>query len=118
MGFSESYKEFLVDQLSGFGSVTIKRMFGGGGVYRDGLMFGLVDDDMLYLKVDATSQADFEEVGSRPFVYQPGNGKAVQMSYWRAPEICMDDQSELLKWCGKAMQAATRAAQKKPKSKK
>lgn len=118
MGFSETYKDFLIDQLSGFGSVTIKRMFGGGGVYRDGLMFGLVDDDMLYLKADATSQADFEAVGSMPFVYQPGTGRAVQMSYWRAPETCMDDPSELQKWCGKAMQAAMRAAQKKSKPKK
>ena len=48
---------------------------------------------------------------------QPGNGKSVQMSYWRAPEICMDDQTELLQWCEKAMQAAVRAAQKKPKPK-
>ncbi len=117
MGFSESYKDFLFDQLAGFGSVTIRRMFGGGGVYLDGLMFGLVYDDMLYLKADATSQAAFETAGSRPFVYQPGNGKSVQMSYWRAPEICMDDQTELLQWCEKAMQAAVRAAQKKPKPK-
>ena len=115
MGFSESYKDFLIDQLAGFGSVTIRRMFGGGGVYRDGLMFGLVDDDILYLKADATSQPDFEAVGSTAFVYQPGNGKAVQMSYWRAPETCMDDQAELLHWCGIAVQATKRTTQKKPK---
>ena len=56
MSVSASFKEFLIEQMAGFGPVTIRAMFGGAGVYHDGLMFALVDDDALYFKVDETSQ--------------------------------------------------------------
>jgi DNA transformation protein len=70
-------------------------MFGGAGVYREGVMFALVSDGEVYLKGDATSRAEFREAGRRPFVYQKA-GKAVEMSYWSLPEAAIDD-SELLK---------------------
>ena len=56
MSVSASFKEFLIEQMAGFGPVTIRAMFGGAGVMRDGLMFALIDDEVLYLKADDDNQ--------------------------------------------------------------
>ena len=61
--------EFIRDLFAQFRPVTVKRMFGGAGIYCQGLMFGLVFDGAIYLKVDETSVPDFEREGSRPFTY-------------------------------------------------
>ena len=53
--------------MAGFGPVTIRPMFGGAGVYHDGLMFALVDDEVLYFKVDETSRPAFEAENLPPF---------------------------------------------------
>lgn len=64
----------LKDVFWQFGSVSARRMFGGYGVYHDGLMSGLVADDILYLKVDAESVGRFTELGLDPFEYEK-NGR-------------------------------------------
>ena len=65
-------------------------MFGGAGVFRDGIMFGLIADETLYFKIDDTIKGDFEAEGSEPFVYTKA-GKATAMSYWRVPERLYED---------------------------
>jgi DNA transformation protein len=112
---SASFKEFLIEQMAGFGPVTIRPMFGGAGVYHDGLMFALVDDEVLYLKVDETSRAAFEAENLPPFVYSKKD-KKIDMSYFRSPERCLDDADEMAQWCRAAYDAALKAAaKKKPK---
>jgi len=59
MAVSESYKEYVVDQLVELGYVTVKKMFGGAGIYYDGLIFGLLADDVLYFKVDNSNKFDY-----------------------------------------------------------
>ena len=86
-------------------------MFGGAGVYRDGIMFGLVSARDLYLKCDDTTSDRFKEAGCRPFVYEK-DGKTVEMSYWSVPEEALDDGELLKRWADIAYQAALRA--KKP----
>jgi DNA transformation protein len=94
-------------------------MFGGWGLYQGGRMFGLIIEDRLYLKTDDTTRAAFESAGGEPFVYDPGNGrKPVAMSYWSPPPDAADDAHALLPWARRAVDAALRAAQKKPARKK
>ena len=112
MSVSASFIEFLIEQMAGFGPVTIRPMFGGAGVYHDGLMFALVDDEVLYLKVDESSRAAFEAENLPPFVYSKKDQK-IDMSYFRSPERCMDDSDEMAKWCRMAYSAALKAAVKK-----
>jgi DNA transformation protein len=85
-------------------------MFGGAGVFCDGLMFALIADDMLYLKSDAGSQAAFEAEGLAPFSYATRSGRNTIMSYRRAPERVLDDPDEMLAWGRLGLAAARRAA--------
>lgn len=103
------FTRFLTEQLAGFGEVSIRKMFGGAGIYRAGLMFALVADDTLYFKADALTRAEFEAEGREPFGYQTGGGRNVIMSYWQAPERCLDDPDEMAAWARKAYDAALRA---------
>lgn len=115
MSFSNEFKEFLIEHLTGFGPVSIRRMFGGGGIYRDGLMFGIIDEETVYLKADDETRARFEAEGSETFVYAPAKGKTIAMSYYRVPERCMDDAVEMVEWAKLAYGAALRVQRKKTK---
>ena len=68
MPASDGFLELLKDMLNGFGPVSVRRMFSGAGLYAGGIMFGLVADDTLYLKVDETTQGAFEAEGLGPFL--------------------------------------------------
>lgn len=103
--------------MRGLGPVTVKRMFGGAGVYADGVMFGLIEDDTLYLKADDTTRAAFVEEGQTPFVFDGATGP-VAMSYWRVPERLYDDPDEMVEWARRALGVARAAAARKPKREK
>ena len=93
-------------------------MFGGNGIFRDGLMFGLVADSTLYLKVDDVNKPEFEERGLGPFTYE-GKGKPMSMSYHRAPEEALDNAEDMRVWAEGAYAAAVRAQKaKKPRKPK
>ena len=109
MGVSPSFIEFIKDQLAGFGPVSARRMFGGAGICRDGVMFGLIADDALYFKADDVTRPDFEAEELGPFVYTTKTGTNTLTSYWRVPERCFDDPGEMAEWAGKAHAAALRA---------
>ncbi len=104
--------EFIRELFSQFRPVTTKRLFGGVGIYCEGLMFGLVFDGAVFLKVDETSIPDFEREGSRPFVYtrakSPGRVGRHSLSYWRLPERLYDDPDELAVWAARAIAIAQR----------
>lgn len=110
MAASEGFIEFLRDQLRGVGPIAVRRMFGGAGVFADGLMFALVADDTLYFKADEASRADFEAEGMPAFSYETKDGRNTIMSYWRAPERLYDDADDMQAWARKALGAARRAA--------
>jgi DNA transformation protein and related proteins len=104
--------EFIRELFSPFGPVTVKRMFGGAGIWSEGLMFGLVFDGAIFLKVDEASIPDFEREGSKPFVYTRAKSKGrvgqASLSYWRLPERLYDDSEELAVWAGRALAIAQR----------
>jgi DNA transformation protein and related proteins len=115
LAVSDGYKTFLADLLSGFGPVTIRNMFGGAGVYADGVMFAILIDDTLYLKADETSSGTFAAEGKGPFTYRAKDRKPVAMSYWEIPERLLDDSDELAAWARRAHEVALAAKAGKPK---
>src|SRR5919109_2067971 len=110
MTASEGFIEFLKDLLGGLGPISVRRMFGGAGVYCDGVMFALVLDDTLYFKADDRNRPDFEAEGLGPFSYATKDGRNTIMSYWRCPDRLFDDPEEMAAWAGKALAAARRSA--------
>lgn len=115
MTASDSFTDAIAEALVAFGPLTIKRMFGGAGIWRDGVMFALIADDTLYLKTDAANHATFEAEGCAPFSYQKVGGQMAVMSYWRAPERLLDDPEELLVWARRAYDAAVAMRLVKPR---
>jgi DNA transformation protein len=97
----------IIELFAAFGPVSVRRMFGGAGIFCDGLMIGLLADGVIYLKADAASQAAFTAEGLGPFTYGKAR-KRVVMSYWRMPERLYDDPDELARWAADALAAARR----------
>jgi DNA transformation protein len=110
---SDSFAEFLREQLAPLGPVTMRRMFGKTGVFCDGVMFAMVTDNMLYLRVDDLNRADFEEAASTPPLSYEKKGVAIDLSFWRAPERLFDEPDELVTWARVALAAARRVAAKR-----
>ena len=102
-------REGLEELFAPFAVVSVRRMFGGHGVYADGLCFALEIDGEVYLKVDAETQAEFAAVDSRPFVYA-ARGREVRVGYWLLPPAAFDDEDALRRWASLAFGAARRAA--------
>jgi DNA transformation protein and related proteins len=104
--------EFIRELFARFGAVSVRRMFSGAGVFRDGLMFALIVRDEIFLKVDETSIPDFEREGSAPFTYSRGkrSGRSSRhaLPYWRLPERLYDDPDELAVWANRAFAIAER----------
>lgn len=111
------FADYLPEVFEEFGAITLRRMFGGHGVYHQGLMFGLVADDTLYLKTDAQSTPAFEQEGLEPFTYTDRNGRSATLSYRRAPDGIYDDRELAAAWARRAWEAALRAqaANRKPR---
>lgn len=116
MAVSPEYKEFLQDQFAPFGPVTIRPMFGGAGIFRGGVMFGLIAYETLYLKAGDENRGDFEARGMGPFTYS-GKSKPVSMSYYEVPIDVLEDAQDLREWAEKAFAVALAAARKKPAKK-
>ena len=104
--------EFIRELFAQFGPVTVRRMFNSAGIFADGMMIGLINKETIYLKTDATSAADFEREGSKPFSYIRARGGQrggrVELPYWRLPERLYDDPDELAVWARRAFEAAER----------
>jgi DNA transformation protein len=102
--------EHISELFAAFGRVDVRNMFGGGGIYAEGLMFGLIVDDVIYLKTDEYSATRFEREGCGPFTYDTKRGERALKSYWRMPDRLYDDPEELADWAKVALEAARRAA--------
>ena len=108
MPTSAEYLNYVAELLAPLGAIRHQRMFGGAGVYCDGVMMALVADDCLYLKADAINRPDFEREGLAPFTYE-AKGKRASLSYWRAPDEALESAAILLPWARGALAAALRA---------
>ncbi|TFH87286.1 TfoX family protein [Billgrantia azerbaijanica] len=108
------YTDHLRDVFALFGPITARRMFGGHGIYHEGLMFALVADETLYLKADDENVADFEREGLGPFEYHKG-GKVIRVAYYQAPEALLEDRELAAAWARRSFAAAQRAQARKRK---
>jgi DNA transformation protein len=107
---SDSFAEFLREQLAPLGPVTMRRMFGKTGVFCDGFMLGMVRDNTLYFRVDNANRAAFKEAESFPPLNYAKRGSTIDLSFWRAPERLFDEPDELVTWARAALAAAQRVA--------
>jgi DNA transformation protein and related proteins len=106
---SDGFKEFVVDLLVDFGPVTISNMFGGAGVYADGVMFAILANDTLYLKADEPSARAFADEGMQPFTYRAEGREPIAMSYWEVPARLLEEPRELASWAQQAHRIACAA---------
>ena len=113
---SDSFAEFLREELAPLGRVTMRRMFGKTGVFCDGVMLGMVTDNMLYLRVDDHNRVAFREAESFPPLSYEKKGETIDLSFWRAPEWLFDEPDELVAWAQVALAAARRVAAKRERT--
>lgn len=102
MRVSDAFLNYVLDQLSPWAKVSARRMFGGAGLYRAGRMFGLIADDVAYLKVDDSNRGDFLKAGSAPFMPYADRGGTTVMSYYEIPPEVLEDRDELARWAQRA----------------
>mgnify|MGYP003433341987 FL=1 len=112
MAVSQGYLDYILDQLRVIGPVHAKRMFGGVGLYLEGVFFGLIAGDVLYFKVDDSNKPDYAAAGMEPF--RPYGKGSYAMSYFAVPEDVLEDEDLLKAWAYKALEASLR----KPSTKK
>lgn len=100
----------IEDIFSALGTVTIKRMFGGKGIYHRGRIIAIEVRDEMLLKADAVSAPTFEAAGARQWCYDGKTGKAVKMPYWSIPDEAFDEPDIMAHWVRQAYEAALRAS--------
>ncbi len=110
---SDSFAEFLREQLAPLGRVTMRRMFGKTGVFCNGLMLGMVSDDTFYVRVDDHNRGVFKEAESDPPLNYEKQGRMIDLAFWRVPDRLLDEPDELVTWTRAALGAAQRVAMKR-----
>ncbi len=113
MAVGDDFRDFVLEQLAAAGQVTSRSMFGGIGLYLEGLFFALIDDDTLYFKVDDSNRARYEQAGSKPFCPFPDRPDQA-MGYWQVPAEVLEDSEELARWAREAMGIALAKRRKRP----
>jgi len=110
----KEFVSYVIELMQSLGVVVAKSMFGGHGIFLEGLMFGLIADGTLYLKADKETVSEFKEKGLQAFTYHK-KGKEFRISYFQAPEEVLEDSEEMKTWANKAYTVAIRTASKKRK---
>lgn len=111
---SAGFAEFLREQLAPLGRLTLRRMFGETGVFCNGLMFAMVTEDTLYVRVDDQNRAVFAEAASEPPLNFQKQGRSIDLAFWPVPDRLLDEPDELLVWVRAALEAARRVAAERP----
>jgi DNA transformation protein len=106
------FHDKIMDILSPYGSITSRAMFGGYGIYMQGVMFAAIIENALYFRINETTRSDFERYKSPSFVYM-GRGKPVEMPYKVLPDEILENSAELKAWIQKAYSASLNAKKKK-----
>lgn len=110
---SASFAEFLREQLAPLGHVAMRSMFGKTGVFCQGVMLGMVRDNVLYFRVDHDNRALFKEAEAFPPLDYEKQGASIDLAFWRAPERLFDEPDEFILWARAALAAAHRVAAKR-----
>jgi len=111
MAVSDDYLAFVIERLECLGPVAARRMFGGAGLYLDGIFFAIVADDTLYMKTDEANRGEYEALGMGPF--RPFGTYA--MGYHEVPLQVLEDDSQLREWAAMSIEAAVRGKKGPPR---
>lgn len=109
MAYSKEFVEYIKELLADVPELRFRAMFGGMSVYSGDVMFGIIADDVLYIKVDDESRAAFEAEGCEPFMVTM-KGKTQPMPYYNVPESALDMPEEMMHWARLGIDAALRKA--------
>ena len=113
MPVSDEFIDYVIDQLVAWADVSVRKMFGGAGLYCDGKMFGLIADDVAYLKVDDSNREDFVKAGSSPFNPFPEKAKTIVMPYYEVPADILENRDQLAAWAERSLTVAMKKKKKK-----
>ncbi len=107
MKSSKNFHDYVMsDVFARILGVTSRAMFGGYGIYKDGIIFAIIADGVLYFKADEKTQEEFKKYESAPFIYKSPRNKPITMSYWQLPEEVMEDHLQLEEWVKKSMESS------------
>jgi DNA transformation protein len=110
-----SFNDYVIDQMSLAGKISIKSMFGGYGVYCSNLIVGIIVNDILFLKVGESNKDDYLQRGMPPFTYLRKGAKAASMSYYQVPEEILENKEDLLEWTRKSFIESKKAKSSRKK---
>ena len=114
MSLQSGFLRYILDDVMGdITGITARAMFGGYGLYQEGVIFGIIVENQLYFKADDSNRSHFQKLQSQPFAYEGQKGKKIVMSYWEVPAQILDDRVLLRGWVLQAVSASKRS-QKKP----
>jgi DNA transformation protein len=111
------FVELVLENLRGFGPVTTRRMFGGWGIYREGVFFALIAEGTLYFKSDEKNRARFERASPGPFTFEK-KGERIVTHYYAVPEDAFEDPRVMARWARLGYESALRAATAKRRPRK
>lgn len=111
MPLSPGFSDFVVELIAGFGPVDIRRMFGGAMLSRDGVGFGILDDDVFFIKADADFGAELKAMGCKPWSYSIAkDGSVRNIAYWSLPDTAADDPDEAVELVRRSYAISVKAA--------
>ena len=112
MSVNDGFRTFVLEQLARTTpALRARSMFGGVGIYAGDLFFALMEDDVLYFKVDDHTRSRFEELGMGPFRPEGDGGQVMQ--YFEVPAHVLEDAEALAPWATDAVEVAKRARSRK-----
>ena len=110
MSVSDNYRTYIIDQLGALSGLSTRRMFGGLGLYSGEWFFALIDDDVLYFKVDDANREEYTSRGMKAFMPFPGQPS---LGYFQVPEDVIEEAEDLARWARRSVEVAQRAGVKK-----
>ena len=114
MATDKSFYDYVMHEvIGGIPGISSKPMFGGFGLYKDGLIFGIIAGNTLYFKTSDPNRSDFERLGSQPFTYAGKNKKMTTLSYWELPAEIMEDKDKIRSWIEKSAAVSLETRRKK-----
>jgi len=105
MSVDQGYMDHIMEKFSKPEEMSVKKMFGGAGIFYEGKMFALVHDDILFFKIDETNRKDYIEKGTGPFE-PPFMKKKMSMPYYELPEDVLEDRERFNEWAERSMDIA------------
>ena len=112
MSYNQSFADELTNLMRGAGKFTQKKMFGALAFYHGSNIIACLFDDGFYFRAKGALADELKSLGSKPFEYSGKSGKKIAMPYWTAPQACLDEPDEMVKWVKKALASA--ASEPKP----